>query len=260
MRRPTERPRAERPAGRLPLSPRGRWRRSIYALWPAGVAMSSVVGTDVPAAALIVGGARAPGDARPGATLDGGAGVRRGDGAGGLGARGGAAAVGALARLLAGAAASPRPRAPADGGGAGRGAGGALALGDPASAAERLALLHRRPRRDHRAHRREPELRGDVHARAQSDVQGRHRTERARRAAPHDRSGGLRDCPRVDPVRAALHAGDDHAQGGAAVRSRDPAALLADLSDRRAGRSAGGLVRRASRRRSRRSPTRSGWR
>jgi len=53
------------PDGDLDRADTGGWRRfcpcphaavatAIYALWPAGVAMSSVVGTDVPAAALIV--------------------------------------------------------------------------------------------------------------------------------------------------------------------------------------------------------------
>jgi len=40
---------------RLCPCPRAALATALYALWPAGVAMSSVVGTDVPAAALIVG-------------------------------------------------------------------------------------------------------------------------------------------------------------------------------------------------------------
>jgi len=45
------------PAGwrRLCPCPHAALATAIYALWPAGVAMSSVVGTDVPAAALVVG-------------------------------------------------------------------------------------------------------------------------------------------------------------------------------------------------------------
>ena len=76
----------------------------LYALWPAGVAMASVVGTDVPAAALICsrsGLLVALGARRPIAAA---LALRRAMGLGGLGARGGAAAVGAVARLLGGAA------------------------------------------------------------------------------------------------------------------------------------------------------------
>ena len=82
-----------------------------------------------------------------------------------------------------------------------------LALGHPARAPERRALLHRRSRRHHRADRRQPQLGGHVHARAQPHVQGRHRPERARRAAPRNRSRRLRDRARVVPLRAGLRAG-----------------------------------------------------
>ena len=94
------------------------------------------------------------------------------------------------------------------GGGAHRGRRGgdaarAAPLGYPPRAPERLALLHRRSRRHHRAHRREPQLGGDVHARAEPHVQGRHRPQRARRAAPRDRPRRLRHRARVVSVRAA---------------------------------------------------------
>ena len=79
----------------------------------------------------------------------------------------------------------------------------AAALGRPPRAPERRALLHRRSRRHHRADRRQPELGGHVHARAEPPVQGRHRAQRARRAAPRDRSRRLRDGARVVALRAA---------------------------------------------------------
>ena len=182
-------------------SARARTRRLatlIYALWPAGVAMSSVVGTDMPAAALLAVALALLVALAPRRPWHGGGGVRRRHGAGGLGARGGAAAVGAGARLLAGAPDKPLRALALTARRRRRDAGGAAAVGHPARAPERPALLHRRPRRHHRAHRRQPELRGDVHARAQPHVQGRHRAQRARRAAPRDRSRRVRHRARVD--------------------------------------------------------------
>ena len=101
--RPSSRQRLIDAGGGLPVPARAT-ATLIYALWPAGVAMSSVVGTDVPAAALLVLAlALLAGAGAPATDLSAGDRVRRRDGAGGVGARGGAAAVGAGAGLLAGA-------------------------------------------------------------------------------------------------------------------------------------------------------------
>ena len=125
--------RLARLAAPLPVSARGR-DGALFALWPAGVAMASVVGTDVPAAALLALALAllvTLGPRRPGRR----AGVRRGDGPGRLGARGGAAAVGAGARLLARAPAAAPPRGAADRRRRGRHAGRAVCPGASATCA-----------------------------------------------------------------------------------------------------------------------------
>ena len=158
----------------------------LYALWPAGVALASVVGTDVPAAALILlalWALVAWGERRPIAA------------ALGFGALMGLAAyVRAVALPLTLMSvvywAVRRGRARA-------GAQVALLTALTTAAtlvvllpwamrnqrAARRAVVHRRSRRHHRAHRRQPQLRGDVHARAESHVQGSDRPHGARRAA-----------------------------------------------------------------------------
>ena len=224
-------------AGRPPC----RWRRFcpcpraatatlLYALWPAGVAMSSVVGTDVPAAALLALALALLVTLAPAAP----AGRRRWRSASRWGWRPGSGRWRCRCR---------RWRS-ATGWRAGRSSLRALLLTGVGVAATLVVLLpwgirhvrqsgaavfHRRSRRHHRAHRRQPELGGDVHARAQPHVQGRHRPQRARRAAPRDRSRRVRHRARVVSLRAALRAGAGGDEGRSPVRPRTSPALLVDL-------------------------------
>ena len=153
-------------------------------------------------------------------------------------------------RLLAGARAQKLHRAALlTAAGVGRDADRAAALGHPARAPERRALLHRRSRRHHRADRRQPELGRDVHARAQPHVQGRHRASSVLDEPHHETDRAAyaiaREWFRFEP---RLRARPRDAEGRSPVRSRAPPALLVDLPARRAGRPAGRLVRRAPRR------------
>ena len=247
--------------GGRPPTAAPRWRRLcpcphaalatlLYALWPAGVAMSSVVGTDMPAAALLAARSALLVTLAPRRPWHAAVAFGAGDGPRGLGARGGAAAVGARAGYwLARARARCAGRLALTAVGRGDDADRAAAVGHPARAPERPALLHRRSRRHHRAHRRQPELGGDVHARAQphssrtspgeSVLDEPHRqTDRAAYAI-------AREWIRFEP---ALRAGAGGDEGRSAVRSRAPPALLADLPPGRAGGPPGAVLRPPPRR------------
>ena len=152
----------------------------LFALWPAGFAIASVVGTDLPAAALLalalallVTLGAAPATA---AALAFGAAM-------GLCAWVRAVAL-PLSALAIGYWLARRQRllraVLLTGAGVAADAGRAAAVGHPARAPERRALFHRRSRRHHRADRRQSELGGNLHARAQPHVQGRHRPQRPR--------------------------------------------------------------------------------
>ena len=242
------------------LCPHAAVATALYAFWPAGVAMASVVGTDMPAAALLARalallvtlGPRRPVDAAVafGAAMAFGAWVRAV-----------ALPLSALAlRLLARARRDCGWRAAAltaigvavD---AGRAVcPGGSCTGVRAGRSTSPTTTAASPRSSART--RTPE---GLHARAQPDVQGRHGRQRARRAAPRDRlRPPIAMAREWTALRAALHARPRRAlKADRLFDPEHPSPLLADLPARRSDRPPRRLVRRPPRRASNRSPTRS---
>ena len=194
-------------------------------------------------------GARAAGDAGRRAGPGRRAGVRRGDGAVRLGARGGAAAVGAGVRLLAGArgrSSFARRLLTAVGVAATlvvllpwgirhvRQSGSLYFTDDHGGI---TALIGANPNSEGTYTRALNRMFKDVTGRSVLD-EPHHDTDRAAYAI-------AREWFRFEP---ALRARPRDAEGRSPVRSRASPALLVDLPARRAGRSSRGLVRRAPRR------------
>ncbi len=205
----------------------------LYAVWPAGIALASVVGTDVPAGALLLLAFAllfAWGREHPlRAAIAFGAAM-------GLAAYFRAVAL-PLGVLSAGVlVVHPRERAGgglADGAGAGHHLAGAVSVGGAQPAQQRRAALHRQPRRHHGADGELPQQRGDLRALAEHDVpRAGGRPFLSVGAAPRDRPDRVRHGEAVDRVSAGVDRRHDGAADRAAVRAGARVAVLVGVPAR----------------------------